>query len=58
MKNNGKSTILENSDKEHYYYGYNILRQLIYFGPRIFIPRLGGFFYHPGYGSASSLGNG
>ena len=39
-------------------YGYIIPRQLIYFGPRIFIPRLGGFFYRPGYGSASSLGNG
>ena len=39
-------------------YGYIILRQLIYFGPRIFIPGLDGFFYRPGYGSASSLGNG
>ena len=39
-------------------YGYIIPRQLIYFGPRIFIPGLGEFFYHPGYGSASSPGNG
>ena len=39
-------------------YGYIIPRQLIYFGPRIFIPRLGGFFYRPGYGSGSSPGNG
>ena len=39
-------------------YGYIIPRQLIYFGPRIFIPGLGGFFYRPSYGSASSRGNG
>ena len=25
---------------------------------RLFIPGLGGFFYRPGYGSASSLGSG
>ena len=56
--NNGKTTIPENSDNKHYYYGYNIPRQLIYSRPRIFIPRLGGFFYRPGYGSACSLGNG
>jgi len=28
--NNGKGTIPENSDNKHYYYGYNIPRQLIY----------------------------
>ena len=28
--NNGKSTIPEDSDGKHYYYGYNILRQLSY----------------------------
>ena len=28
--NNGKSTIPGDSDNKHYYYGYNILRQLIY----------------------------
>ena len=28
--NNGKSTILRDSDNKHYYYGYNIPRQLIY----------------------------
>ena len=39
-------------------YGYIFPRQLIYFGPRIFIIGLSGFFYRPGYGSASSLGNG
>ena len=40
-------------------YGYIFPWQLIYFvGPHIFIPKLGGFFYHPSYGSASSLGNG
>ena len=39
-------------------YGYIILRQLIYFGPHIFIPGLSGFFYRPDYGSASSLGSG
>ena len=39
-------------------YGYIIPRQLIYFGPHIFILGLGEIFYHPGYGSASSLGNG
>ena len=57
MRNNGKSTIPEDSDKKHYYYGYNIQRQLTYSGPHIFIPGLNGFFYRPGYGSASSLGN-
>ena len=46
------------SDEQHYYYGYSILRQLIYPTPLIFIPRLSGFFYRPGYGSASSHGNG
>ena len=56
--NNGKSTILEDSDKKHYYYGYSIPRQLIYSRPCIFLLGLGGFFYRPGYGSASSLGNG
>ena len=55
--NNGKNTIPEDSDEKHYYYGYNIPRQLIYYGPRIFIPGLVDFFYCPGYGSASSLGN-
>ena len=40
-------------------YGYIFPRQLIYFvGPHIFIPGLDGFFYRPGYGSASSLGSG
>ena len=58
-ENNGKSTILENNDERLYYYGYSILRQLIYFvRPHIFIPGLAGFFYRPGYGSASSLGSG
>ena len=28
--NNGKNTIPEVSDEKHYYYGYNIPRQLIY----------------------------
>ena len=57
-KNNGKSIIPEDSDEKHYYYRYIIPRLLIYSGPCIFIPRLSGFFYRPGYGSASSLGNG
>ena len=40
-------------------YGYIFPVQLIYFfGPHIFIPRLSGFFYCLGYGSASSLGSG
>ena len=26
----GKSTIPEDSDEKHYYYGYSIIRQLIY----------------------------
>ena len=40
-------------------YRYMFPRQLIYFvGPHIVIPWLGGFFYHPGYRSASSLGSG
>jgi len=40
-------------------YGYIFPRQLIYFvGPHIFIPRLSGFFFLPGYGFASSLGSG
>ena len=40
-------------------YGYISPRQLIYFvRPRISILGLDGFFYHPGYGSASSLGRG
>ena len=56
--NNGKSTIPEDSNEKHYYYRYSIPRQLIYSGPRIFIPGLGGFFYYPGYGSTSSLGSG
>jgi len=56
--NNGKSTIPEDSNEKHYYYGYSIPRQLIYSGPCIFISELGGFFYRPGYGSASSLGKG
>ena len=58
IKNNGKSTIPEDSDEKHYYYEYNIPRQLIYSRPRIFILGLGEFFYHPSYGSASSLSNG
>ena len=57
-ENNGKSTISEDSDEKHYYYRYSIPRHLIYLEPRIFIPGLGGFFYRPGYGSASSLGSG
>ena len=56
--NNYKSKIPEDSDEKHYYYGYNILRQLIYSGPRIFTLGLSGFFYRPSYGSASSLGAG
>ena len=28
--NNGKSTILKDSDEKHYYYGYSIPRQLSY----------------------------
>ena len=56
--NNGKSTILEEGDKKHYYYGYSISKQLIDTRPHIFIPRLSGFCYRPGYGSASFLGNG
>ena len=40
-------------------YGYIFPRHLIYFvGPNIFILELDGFFYRPGYGSASSLGSG
>ena len=57
-ENNGKSTILENNDERLYYYGYSILRQLIYSRPRIFILGLDEFFYRPGYGSASFLGVG
>ena len=30
MKNNSKSTIPEDSDEQHYYYGYIIPRQLSY----------------------------
>ena len=58
MNNDVKSAIPEDSDEKLYYYGYIIPRQLIYSGPRIFIPGLGEFFYHPSYGAASSLGNG
>ena len=62
LNNYGRPTRQEyntgDSDEMHYYYGYNIPRQLIYSGPRIFNPGLGGFFYRPGYGSASSHGNG
>ena len=47
--NNDKSTIQEDSDEKHYYYGYSIPRQLIYSGPHIFIPGLSGFSYRPGY---------
>ena len=57
-ENNGKSTIPEDSEEQHYYYGYSISRQLIYLELRIFIPGLGGFFNRLGYGSASSLGDG
>ena len=56
--NNDKSTIPENSDNKHYYYGYSIPKRLIYSAPRIFIPGLVGFFHRPGYGSTSSLGKG
>ena len=55
---NGKSTIPEDSEEQHYYYGYSISRKLIYLEPRIFIPGLSGFFYCLGYGSTSSSGNG
>ena len=58
MKNNGKSTISEDSNEKHYYYLYIIPRPLVYFGPCIFIPGLSGFFYSPVYGSASSPVNG
>ena len=57
-ENNGESTIPEDNDEQHYYYGYNISRQLIYLELRIFIPGLGRFFNRLGYGSASSLGDG
>ena len=55
---NDKSTIPEDSDEKHYYYGYNIPRQLIYSRACIFLLGLSGFFYRLGYGSASSLGKG
>ena len=57
-KKNGKSTIPEDSEEQHYYYGYSISRKLIYLEPRIFIPGLGGFFNRLGYGSTSFLGDG
>ena len=57
-ENNGKSTIPEDNEEQHYYYGYSISRQLIYLELRIFIPGLGGFFNRLGYGSISSLGDG
>ena len=57
-KYNGRLQYWRTATKNTTNYGYIFPRQLTYFGPRIFIPGLSGFFYCLGYGSTSSSGNG